>query len=161
MTYKASLDNFAKAVTIAVTVLFAIIISTQFSIINKAGSTIPIFTIATLVFIYIIVFAFRPINYKLFDNKLIINRLIANVEIDRAQIKSVVLLNKEKMGWVVRTFGVGGLFGYYGRFSNTKIGVMTWYATRKNKTVLVTLLNNKKIIVTPDEPEKFVADFLK
>lgn len=36
---------------------------------------------------------------------------------------------------------------------------MTWYATRKDKTVLVQIINNKKIILTPDELEKFVANF--
>lgn len=36
---------------------------------------------------------------------------------------------------------------------------MKWYATRRNKTVLVSTVNNVKIILTPDEPEKFVAEF--
>jgi hypothetical protein len=79
------------------------------------------------------------------------------VHIDRNQIKSVELLDKEQLAWVFRTFGVGGLFGYYGKFANTKLGSMTWYATRRNKTVLIETLDNKKIILTPDEPEKFVA----
>ncbi len=68
------------------------------------------------------------------------------------------MLDKEKIGWAIRTFGVGSLFGYYGKFANTKLGSMTWYATRKDKTVLVRTIDNKKIILTPDEPEKFVAD---
>jgi hypothetical protein len=68
-------------------------------------------------------------------------------------------LDKEKIGWAIRTFGVGGLFGYYGKFANTKLGSMTWYATRKDRAILVRTIDNKKIILTPDEPEKFVADF--
>ena len=62
---------------------------------------------------------------------------------------------------VIRTFGVGGLFGYYGQFYNSKIGSMTWYATRQNNTVLVRTIDNKNIVLTPDEPEKFVANFDK
>ena len=46
-----------------------------------------------------------------------------------------------------------------GKFANTKVGNMTWYATRRNKTVLLKTIDNKKIILTPDEPEKFVANF--
>ena len=36
---------------------------------------------------------------------------------------------------------------------------MTWYATRQDRTVLVETVDGKKIIITPDEAEKFVADF--
>ena len=157
MTYKASLDNLAKGVTIGVSLLFAVIIVGQYSIIKDAGMEVPLFTTVTLLLIYFIAFAFRPINYKVSAEKLTIHRLFLDVNIDRNQIKSVELLDKEKLGWVFRTFGVGGLFGYFGKFANKKFGSMTWYATRRDKTVLVQTIGNKKIILTPDEPEKFVA----
>jgi len=159
MTYKTSLDNLAKGITIGVTILFAIIIIGQYSIIKDAGRAIPIYTTVALLLIYFIGFAFRPINYNLTADKLIIHRLFADVKIDRNQIKSVELLDKEKIGWALRTFGVGGLFGYYGKFANTKLGSMTWYATRKDRTVLVRTVDNKKIILTPNDPDKFVSDF--
>ena len=159
MTYKASMDNLAKGITIGVTILFAFIIIGQYSIIKDAGRAIPIYTTITLLLIYFIAFAFRPINYNITTDKLIIHRLFADVKIDRSQIKSVELLDKEKISWAIRTFGVGGLFGYYGKFANTKLGSMTWYATRKDRTVLVRTIDNKKIILTPDEAESFVANF--
>ena len=70
---------------------------------------------------------------------------------------NVELLDKERLNGSIRTFGVGGLFGYWGRFANSKIGVMTWYATRRDNAVLITKFNNKKIVLTPDEPELFVS----
>jgi hypothetical protein len=159
MTYKTSLDNLAKGITIGVTILFAIIIVGQYSIIKDAGRAVPIYTTVALLLIYFIAFAFRPINYNLTNDKLIIHRLFMDVKIDRANIKSVELIDKEKIGWSLRTFGVGGLFGYFGNFANIKMGRMTWYATRKDRTVMVLTSNNKKIILTPDDPAKFVADF--
>ncbi len=36
---------------------------------------------------------------------------------------------------------------------------MTWYATRRNKAVLVQTIGDKKIFITPNDPEQFVADF--
>ena len=159
MIYKTSLDKLAKAVTIGVTILFAVIIVGQFSIIKITGRTIPIYTTVALLLIYFIAFAFSPIHYQLSADKLIIHRFFKDVIIDRTQIKTVELLDKEKIGWAIRTFGVGGLFGYYGKIANAKLGSMTWYATRKDRTVLVSTMNNKKIILTPDEPEKFVANF--
>ena len=159
MTYKASLDNLAKGITIGVTVLFAVIIFGQFSIIKDAGRTVPIYTIVALLLIYLIAFVFRPINYNLTSDKLIIHRLFADVKIERSQIKSVELLDKGKISWSIRTFWVGGLFGYYGKFANTKLGSMTWYATRRDRIVLVRTIDNRKIILTPDNPDKFIADF--
>jgi hypothetical protein len=159
MTYKTSLDNLAKGVTIGVTLLFAFIIVGQYSIIKDAGRAIPIYTTVALLVIYFIAFAMRPINYKVSAHKLVIHRLFLDVTIDRVQIKSVEMLDKEKTGWAIRIWGVGGLFGYYGNFANSKIGKMTWYATRRNKTVLVKTISNKNIILTPDEPDQFVASF--
>lgn len=157
MTYKTSLDNLAKGITIGVTLLFVGILIGQFSIIKDTGWAVPIITTVTLFLIYFISFAFSPINYEISAENLTIHRLLIDVQIDRHQIKNVELLDKEQLEWVFRTFGVGGLFGYYGKFANTKLGSMTWYATRRNKTVLIETLDNKKIILTPDEPEKFVA----
>lgn len=66
-------------------------------------------------------------------NKLVIHRAFLDIKIDRSQIASLELLDKEKVAGSIRTFGVSGLFGYYGKFANTNIGSMTWYATRRNK----------------------------
>jgi hypothetical protein len=33
---------------------------------------------------------------------------------------------------------------------------MKWYATRMSNAVLITTGNNKKIVLTPDDPELFV-----
>ena len=145
MIYKTSLDNLAKGITISVTVLFAIIIIGQYSIIKDAGQAVPIYTTVALILIYFIAFAFRPINYNLANGKLTIHRLLLDVNIERVNIKSVELIDKDKIGWSFRTFGVGGLFGYFGNFANIKMGKMTWYATRKDRIVLLLTNNNKKI----------------
>lgn len=159
MTYKTSLDNLAKGITISITVLFAVIIIGQYSIIKDVGRAVPIYTTVALILIYFIAFAFRPINYNLANGKLTIHRLLLDVNIDRVNIKSVELIDKDKIGWSLRTFGIGGLFGYFGYFVNIKMGKMTWYATRKDRTVLLLTNDNKKIILTPDDPTKFLTDF--
>ena len=159
MTYKTSLDNLAKVVTIVTTILFAAIIIGQFSLIKDQGKSVPIFTTILLSLIYFGTFSFRPICYKLTNDKLIIHRPLTDIKIHRTEIKSVERIDKGKLSWAVRIFGVGGLFGYWGKFSNTKLGSMTWYATRRNNAVMVTTIYNKKIVLTPNEPEKFVVEF--
>ncbi len=158
MTYKTSLDKTAIVITIAVTILFAVIIGGQYSIIKDAGRAVPIYTTTVCLLIYFLAFAFRPVNYVVTKDELIVRRPLLNVHIKRADIKSVELIDKNKIRGSIRTFGVGGLFGYYGRFANFSLGRMTWYATRRDKPVLVKTTDDKKIIFTPNDPGKFVTD---
>ena len=111
MIYKTSLGNWTKGITIIVTVVFAFIIIKQYSIIKDAGKANPIYTTVTLLVIYFIAFVFRPVYYKITNDKLIIHRLITDVRIDRQNIRTVELIDKNKISWSLRTFGVGGLFG--------------------------------------------------
>lgn len=158
MTYKTSLDKTAIVITICVTILFAVIIGGQYSIIKDAGRAIPIYTTTACLLIYFIAFVFRPISYVVTKEEIIVRRPLLNVHIKRADIKSAELIEGNKITGSIRTFGVGGLFGYYGNFANLSLGRMTWYATRKDKPVLIKTTDNKKIIFTPNEPDKFVNE---
>lgn len=160
MIYKTSLDKTAKVITILTTALFAAIIVGQILLLKDGMKVIPILTTIALLLIYFGTFLFKPLNYSLTINELIIHRPLKDKKIDRLKINSAELLDKEKLTGTIRTFGVGGLFGYWGNFANTKIGRMTWYATRRNNAVLIKMNNNKKIVLTPNEPEKFVAALL-
>ena len=159
MIYKTSMSNLVKGITMGVAILFIIIIIAQYSIITDTGRNGTFYTAVTLLLIYFIAFSFRPINYKIINNLLVIHRLFIDVKIERDNIKSVGLIDKNKIHGAIRIFGVGGLFGYFGNFANFEMGKMTWYATRKDRTVLINTKDNKKIILTPDEPEEFVAAF--
>jgi hypothetical protein len=68
-------------------------------------------------------------------------------------LKNAVAVSKEDMRWTARTFGNGGLFGYYGKFWNKKFGTMTWYATKLNNYILIKTHEGKKIVLTPDNPQ--------
>ena len=159
MTFTTSLDRLAKGVTIGVTILFATIIIEQFISFTDGDSTIPVSIPILLLLVYFLAFGFQPISYVLTPEQLIIHRLISNVKINRTEIKSVEQIDKTRLRLTIRIFGVGGLFGYFGKFLNTKLGSTTWYATRRDKAVLITTVNNKKIVITPDNPEEFVASF--
>lgn len=126
--------------------------------IKDAGRAVPIYTTIACLFIYLLAFAFRPINYVVTKDEIIVRRLIRDVHIKRTDIVSVELVERNKITGAIRTFGVGGLFGYYGNFANFSLGRMTSYATRKDKPVLVKTIDNKKIILTPNEPDKFVTN---
>ena len=159
MTYKTSTDKFAKVTTAIITILFALFIIGQLLLITVEVKPVEIITVFLLALTYLAIYAYRPINYKLNEDELIIHRLISDVKISSADIKSVQLLNKEKLSGSWRILGVEGLFGYWGKFTNRKMGTMTWYNTRMNNYVLVTTIYDKHIILTPDKPELLVAHF--
>ncbi len=155
MTYETSLDRLAKGITIGVTVLFLIIIGGQlipFFKIDPLGSG---FLILFLLVVYLCCVLFRPISYQLTGNSLIIHRLFSDIVINRRDILKVREVTRADMRLTIRTFGVGSLFGYFVKFSNSTMGEITLYATRRDKTVLIETLN-KKLILTPDNPVEFI-----
>jgi hypothetical protein len=158
MTYKASLDKTAITITTGVTILFAVIIAGQFALIKNEGHASPVYTTTAVLLIYLLTFAFRPLNYTITENEVVIRRPLKNVRLKRSAIAGAVLLDGSQLAGAIRTFGVGGLFGYYGSFTKFSLGAMTWYATRKDTPVLITMKDNKKIILTPDDPLRFVSE---
>src|SRR4051794_22853760 len=159
MVFKTSLDKTAKVITILITLLFAVIIGAQFVIVYDSGYYRPLIISVILLLLYCLAFVFHPTAYKVTKDSLIICRPIKNLQIKKIGIRNVAAIDEKEISNAIRTFGVGGVFGYYGCFANYHLGSMTWYATRKDKAVLITTNDNKKIVLTPNEPESFVAAF--
>ena len=157
MTYKASLDNTSKVITVLVSVLFATIIILQVSLFLRHHNWQSLATTCLLLAIYIFTYLYRPVNYEVKEQNVIVHRPASDITLLRNDIKNIEIIQSENLKGTIRTFGVGGMFGYYGQFANFKLGCMTWYATKHHeKTVLIEMNNGKKIILTPDEPEQFI-----
>ncbi|SKB48019.1 PH domain-containing protein [Dyadobacter psychrophilus] len=159
MTYKTSWDNLTKLVTAGVTVLYIGIFIQIFIRESELSQGSTYVIAAILVLSYGITYAFRPVDYQVTRDKLIIRRPLNEVVIERSNIAKVEALETDQLRWSFRTFGVGGLFGYFGKFYNFKIGNMTWYATRRKNAVLIKTIKGKNIIITPDEVGAFVGEF--
>lgn len=156
MIYNASLDLFTKASTFLVTCLFVIISAFQFYVPqNTVTVVLPILLLA----VYVLVFLYRPLGYQIEDGNIIVIRVLSklNVAIPLRSVTHADYVERKMLGFVWRTFGVGGLFGYFGSFASSKLGAITFYATRRDKLVLIKT-PNKLYAITPDEPEQFVAD---
>ncbi len=100
-------------------------------------------------------FLYHPKDYKVTRVELIIKRQCADVHIRMRDILDCRALTDADMNGTIRTFGVGGLFGYFGHYHNSMIGDMTFYATRQTGLVLVHVANGEALILSPDQPEKF------
>ena len=158
MIYKASLDKLAKITSISITLLFAFMAIFLFPLLQHESFCVTVLTIVLIIATYIISLGYSPRGYQIIEDMLVINRLFYNAKFERRKIEKVEMLSNEQMGFAIRTFGVGGLFGYFGYFSSKNQGSMLWYATQREKFVMIHLEGNKKIVLTPDDAVGFVSD---
>lgn len=151
MKYKASLDKTAIIITILVSLLFGALTILNF--------ILPLAIL--LLIVYLICWHLKPLSYEIKAEEIIIRRLIKSVHINRADIENLTLIDKDKLSGTIRTFGVGGLFGWYGKFSNNELGDMSWYLTRRDKPILIISKTGKKILISPDDAEAFSKEYNK
>ncbi len=138
--YKASKDNLVKIVTALLTVFGLYLVYDDKYIIS-----------ALIFMVLLISFLFAPRKYILHGSELIIERPMGNKCIPFESIKAIEIPDRSITRRTIRTFGVGGVFGYFGRFHNSKLGPLTLYATQRKNHVLLSLKSGSKIIITPDD----------
>ena len=154
--YKASMDTLAKILTVGVIVLFIYIgrnnVKTLLRFNEIDLTTILIHSGILLFFIAIIIgtYLYSPKGYAIHDNSLIIKRPIGELTINMSDIVEVRKIEKGEMSGTIRTFGVGGLFGYYGKLRNSTFGNMTYYVSQRKNMILLKTVTDKKIVISPD-----------
>lgn len=155
MNYTTSLDWIAKGVTLMITFLFTAIFISAFGFFRMPGANVgpgalP-FISATLIGAYVFCMALWPRAYTVSKEVLTIHKLMGKRIIALKDIKAAFFVKPEELRWSLRTFGSGGLFGYFGKFYNTKYGDMTWYATRVSHFIMVELKDGSHLVLTPDQ----------
>jgi hypothetical protein len=95
-----------------------------------------------------------PQRLEIGEERIVILRRYKSVVINRSEIKSVQALSKSDFSGAVRTFGVGGLFGFFGHYHSNKLGSFRLYATSFENLFLVKLWNGKSIVFSCSEPNK-------
>lgn len=159
MIFKVTPDKSVKVVTGILVFLFILSIA---GLIGMFLSERIIILPVLVVFIFLglgLAYAYRPLSYTVTTENLIINRMAGDVTIPRSSIKSVTVIHRNLIDGSIRTFGVGGLFGYYGKFSNSKLGNMKWYVRRMDHLVLLDT-SAEKILLSPDDIDGFVTVLL-
>ena len=161
-SYPASLDALSKSITTGVALLFIGIGLGLFFIPDHSadsGTGVVIRLLINLLnfSIFLFCYLFRPLAYLLSEDNLIIRRILLPRVFPYAEIAEVRSISREDLRWTMRTFGNGGVFGYYGKFYHTSFGAMTWFASRRDHYVMILLKDGRKIVVTPDDLN-FVKD---
>ena len=156
MNFRASLDKTAKRVTIGTAVLFSVI-CIFLPAFHQGAYYVFIGISLVLVSILVGSYLFRITAYEVTPHQLIIHRPFNNKVLEHTDILKVDLLEAGALKHSMRLFGNGGLFGYYGKFSNPRFGYMSWYATNRANPVLLHMRGGKKVIITPDDAGAFIA----
>lgn len=95
-----------------------------------------------------------PQRLEIGESQIVVLRRYKSVVINRDEIKSVEQLPANAMRGAIRTGGVGGLFGYYGKFYTRSIGSFSLYATGSENLFLIRKWNGTNIVISCAEPDK-------
>jgi Bacterial PH domain len=95
-------------------------------------------------------------GYVITDDDILIRRLFWTTRLDRGGLKSVESVPKA-MNKSLRTCGNGGGFSFTGWYWNKSLGFYRAFVTDLNRTVVLRF-EKKTVVVSPGEPEEFVAD---
>lgn len=155
--YKASLDNLGKWITGITSALFLVALISMWISFKQEDSFILMGLSLFLLLIYGFSYAFRTLGYTLEKDTIVVDRPAGSKRIAIAEIKELGQLRRKEIKFLIRTLGVGGLFGYWGQFWSPKTGKMQWYATRRDRLILLIMKSGKKICLTPDEEVQFAT----
>ena len=125
-------------------------------LLGPVGSTIWVLAMVVLPLAMLSVSAFFAIRgYSLSSEALIVQRPGWNSKIDLSGLISAEA-DPAAMDKSIRNFGNGGMFCIAGVFHNTKLGSYRAFATDPKRAVVL-LFPKRTVVVTPDNPQAFVA----
>jgi len=101
-------------------------------------------------------FVFRPRWFDVSAEGLTIVWYVGARRVLATSIASVRAIGRDELGTMLRLWGVGGVFGGFGRFWSRKIGRLSVYATRRDGLVLIERHDGRPILITPADPDGFV-----
>ena len=148
----ATLDKTAKIITV---IMLLLLVGLLYPILKggKTGGSIVTAVIDSLLFFLTVYsYYFSTSGYQITNGKLIIERPVGKKVISLKNLQDIHSYQKIDKGFTLRTFGNGGLFGYFGYFDNDKIGRFKLYSTKGSDFVILEF-GKEKIGISPDQPE--------
>ena len=163
-THKASMDSLTLGLTIGITIIlilsgFVPILTNEFHFSNIISPS-PFYVMPfALIIMLVVTYGFSPKGYAFQDGQLVIYRPFRKKFFATEDMQTATLVDKKELKKSIRVFGVGGLFGYFGLFRNSRYGTMIWYASRRDQFVVIERSNERALVLTPDDPNSFVSEF--
>lgn len=162
--YSASLGNLSKVISAFGTLfLLGIFVYSGYLNYSEPRKEFAFMTAFGLFMILlpVITYFYMPKFYVINEDALLVKRLAGNFRIPLSTIENVELASKEDMRLTMRTFGNGGMFGFTGYFRNSRFGRMRWFVTQRVNYIVITTNDQKKYVISPDEPEMMADDLTR
>ncbi len=146
-SFSASYDLTTKMISVAVCVLLG------------GGALLTGTWIVGIIAVLIlgISYALSPRAYTISEGMVQVRRLVSSILIPLHDIRAVRIATKEDLRGCVRVFGNGGLFGYYGVFRTSALGVCHWYVTNRANAVIIDT-PTKTYLLSPDDVSRFIEE---
>ncbi len=155
--YRAPWDSLLKRTTIIVLVFLAgitMVVLRNPYLPDAPKMGIPAIAVATVALCW----AFAPRGYEIEGNRLIIRQNLGSKEYDLRGLQNIeTSANAMPLLGAVRVFGVGGLFGYYGRYYRSGLGFFTAWVTDRSRTVVLKFAG-RTVVISPDDPKAFTDE---
>jgi len=92
---------------------------------------------------------FAPLGYAVGPRAVTVIRFASNVDVPLEDITEVEAV---QLKGVIRVFGNGGAFGFWGTFSSKAFGTFQAYVTRSDNFVALKRRSGRPIVLSPDSP---------
>lgn len=145
--FTTSLDRVGWIVTVLITVItLAMIVMAVLEPTNESY----LMTAGILTTVMLLSYALAPIAYEFTGSELLIHRPLGARRIPIEHIVQASGGRDGRIGLVVRVFGIGGLFGYVGKFWSSKRGFVTLHARNRAHLIVLTLSSGTRVAISPD-----------
>ncbi|MCD6062347.1 MAG: hypothetical protein K0R82_258 [Flavipsychrobacter sp.] len=152
-TFSAKWDNMNMLITGSVLLLTAGLIVYYF--IDPQAHEKHLIAVAILLIAELFTWLSSPTKYTTDETQIIAHRRGDNLNITYSSIEKIERIYKGTLGFGIRLFGSGGLFGYLGIFTYPTTGRVNMVCTNKATMVLITTKKGKTML-SPDDPEVFI-----
>jgi hypothetical protein len=109
--------------------------------------------------LFVICAMFMVRGFVIAENSLFVKRLGWQNEFDLTRLVSATV-DPNAVSGSIRIFGNGGFFSFTGLYRNSTLGMYRAYAT-DTKNAVVLRFTDRTIVVTPHDPQKFVAEIMR
>ncbi len=150
ITFSASLDRLATAFTALFWLALLAGAATLGAFVH------PLAGLAELA-IAVWVMLLGPRGYAVTDELVVVRRSLSGVSVPLHDVRRVARVSPADVGRQLRVFGSGGAHGYFGKFRSDRLGPLEYQATRRDTLVLLEVDGRAPLVVSPDDPDRFVA----
>jgi hypothetical protein len=148
--YGAPWSRSVMVVSALVTVVVAVLVIAARSADRYGWS----FLVPVVAYLGAIMFMIR--GYTILPDAILVRRLLWATRLSRTDLESATH-DPQAMRGSVRTFGNGGLFGATGWFWNRKLRTYRAFVTDPGRAVVLRY-PTRRIVISPSDPERFVAE---